>query len=174
MNKFDDHTANIAKNVELVLESATGRWLSINHPWWDEFIVFVLAVVRSSKKGNLIKFAPCCWTFLRRKKNGYYEHKEMITLTSHLYTSTDCFDKFKQEGARHGFFVNNELFIPRMDIRHLDFDKEPCFVKVISPRSSSLLLHDNFSSDSEGGRFLGKRDVAEEDHSDLYQEGSFR
>ena len=66
-----DSSEFIEDDIERVLRvtnSSTNRWIRIDNRFWRRFDKFIEKVVIPSIKSNPYRFAPCCWCFLKRKK----------------------------------------------------------------------------------------------------------
>lgn len=67
--------------VEGIIYKYGGReYLHVSNPWWGKLRQWIIDHVKKNHQKNKIRFASCCWTFIRKNRGG--EHFD--THTSYL------------------------------------------------------------------------------------------
>lgn len=113
-----------AKTVALMKHSKF-RMISKDNSFWAKLDCYLNTEVRDSHRSNGIRFAPCCWTFLKRRAGGYIEHPITISLASCTQKKETFLTAFEDLAEEYRFAYDGKVAIPFFNQEHLGIEEEP-------------------------------------------------
>lgn len=134
--------------IENQILGAKNRWLHVDNPFWKDFLYWVRHSVKKQARSNPYRFSPCCWTFQKRKRNGYEPHSETTNFNYYLINEKIFKKYFLELAIEHGWARNKHIFLPTIDRPHLDRSESPSFLNPTPEEPESLGKRNNRAKDS--------------------------